>query len=59
MADPTGTIGMAPRTMGDTDIALEGGPGFIDRLKSLGEAKDAAAKALAELKLGEAAKSAH
>jgi hypothetical protein len=53
--DPTGTIGMAPRTMGDTDIALAGGPGFMARLQQLGEQRDAAAKALAELKLGEKA----
>jgi hypothetical protein len=56
--DPTGTIGMAPRTMGDTDIALAGGPGFMDRLRQLGEQRDAAARALADLKLGEAAKDA-
>jgi hypothetical protein len=56
--DPTGTIGMAPRTMGDTDIALAGGPGFMARLQQLGEQRDAAAKALAELKLGQTAKAA-
>jgi hypothetical protein len=45
MADPTGTIGMAPRTPNDMDVALAGGPDFLTRLRQLGDARDAAAKA--------------
>jgi hypothetical protein len=58
MNDPTGTIGIAPRVQSDMDVALGGGPDFLARLKQLGDARDAAAKAQAELRLGEAAKSA-
>ena len=58
MADPLGTIGIAPRVQSDMDIALGGGPDFLARLRQLGDARDAAAKAQAELRLGEAAKSA-
>ena len=58
MADPLGTIGIAPRVQSDMDIALGAGPDFLARLKQLGDARDAAAKAQAELRLGEAAKSA-
>src|SRR5271156_1971411 len=56
MADPLGTIGIAPRPPStDLDLAADGGPVFMDRLRLLGEAKDAAARALRELKLGEKA----
>ena len=58
MPDPTGTIGMAPRVQSDMDLALGGGPDFLTRLRQLGDARDAAAKAQAELRLGEAAKAA-
>jgi hypothetical protein len=58
MPDPTGTIGMAPQRPNDIDIALAGGDAFMARVKQLGEARISAANALAELKLGEAAKSA-
>jgi DNA repair exonuclease SbcCD ATPase subunit len=48
---PTGTQGAkgAPREL---DIALEGGPDFINRLKTLAAAKDEAAQAYARLKIG-------
>jgi hypothetical protein len=58
MPDPTGTIGMAPQRPNDIDIALAGGDAFMARVKQLGEARISAANALADLKLGEAAKSA-
>ena len=58
MADPLGTIGIAPRVQSDMDIALGGGPDFLTRLRQLGDARDTAAKAQAELRLGEAAKAA-
>lgn len=58
MPDPTGTIGMAPQRPNDIDIALVDGAAFAARLKQLSDQRDAAANALAELRLGETAKSA-
>jgi hypothetical protein len=51
MMIPTGTQGAkaAPREL---DIALEGGPDFINRLKTLAAAKDEAAQAYARLQIG-------
>ena len=54
MSDPIGTQGMVGGPRGDMDIALEGGSNFMDRLKQLGDARDAAAKASKELALGKA-----
>lgn len=48
--DPTGTVG--GRQTGDMDLALDGGPRFDDRLRELAKAKDDAARALKELRLG-------
>jgi hypothetical protein len=54
MSDPTGTLGgRSPAS--DVDIAMSGGGDFMARLKQLGDAKDAAARALAELKLAKTA----
>jgi hypothetical protein len=59
MADPLGTQGIVPRPPStDMDVAAEGGPGFMERLQSLAEVKNAADRAMADLKLGEAAKTA-
>jgi hypothetical protein len=58
MPDPTGSIGMAPQRPNDIDIALVDGAAFAARLKQLSDQRDAAANALADLKLGEAAKDA-
>ena len=57
--DPIGTQGIVPRPPStDMEVAADGGPGFMERLQSLAEVKNAADRSLRELKLGEAAKSA-
>ena len=49
---PTGTQGVVKGPPRELDIALEGGPDFINRLKTLAAAKDEAAQAYARLKIG-------
>jgi hypothetical protein len=59
MPDPVGTQGITPRPPStDMEVAADGGPGFMERLQSLAEVKNAADRAVRELRLGEAAKSA-
>jgi hypothetical protein len=59
MPDPTGTLGTTPRPPStDMEVAADGGPGFLERLQTLAEVKNAADRAVKELQLGEAAKSA-
>jgi hypothetical protein len=59
MPDPTGSQGIVPRPPPtDVDLAMDGGPSLIERMDALSKAKQAADRALADLKLGQAAKSA-
>jgi DNA repair exonuclease SbcCD ATPase subunit len=51
-SDPIGTLGAGKGTPRELDVALEGGPDFINRLKTLAAAKDEAAQAYARLKIG-------
>jgi hypothetical protein len=50
--DPIGTQGAMKGPPRDLDVALEGGPDFTNRLKTLAAAKDEAAQAYARLKIG-------
>jgi hypothetical protein len=59
MPDPLGSQGIVPRPPStDMDTAAEGGPGFMERLQSLAEVKNAADRAVREMRLGEAAQAA-
>ena len=59
MNDPLGNQGITQRPPStDMEVAADGGPGFMERLQSLAEVKNAADRAVKELQLGEAAKSA-
>ena len=59
MADPLGTQGIVPRPpSSDMEVAADGGPGFMERLQSLAEVKNAADRAVREMRLGEAAQAA-
>jgi hypothetical protein len=59
MTDPIGSQGVLQRPPPtDMEVAADGGPGFMERLQSLAEVKHAADRAVKELQLGEAAKSA-
>jgi hypothetical protein len=59
MPDPTGSQSIVPRPPPtDVDLAMDGGPSLIERMDALSKAKQAADRALADLKLGQAAKSA-
>jgi hypothetical protein len=54
VSDPVGTLGQSKPDPGmlDLSLAYTGGPGFADRLKQLGDARDAHDKAFAKLQLG-------
>jgi chromosome segregation ATPase len=51
MADPTGTVGGIHES--SFDLAVKGGPSFMDRLRQIEEATDRHDKALARLKVGQ------